>query len=56
MTRIDISEGDGFIASGNGRMFQDKIKREKPPHHDAPVSFSPVADVLDSKRPIDPLA
>ena len=37
-------------------MFQDKIKREKPPHHDAPVSFSPVADVLNSKRPVDPLA
>ena len=37
-------------------MFQDKIKREKPPHDDAPVSFSPVADVLDSKRPVDPLA
>ena len=37
-------------------MFQDKIKREKPPHDDAPVSFSPVADVLDSQRPVDPLA
>ena len=32
-------------------VFQDKIKREKPPHDDAPVSFSPVADVLNSKRP-----
>ena len=37
-------------------MFQDKIKREKPPYDDAPVSFSPVADVLDSERPVDPLA
>ena len=37
-------------------MFQDKIKREKPPHYDAPVSLSPVADVLNSKRPVDPLA
>ena len=37
-------------------MFQDKIKREKPSHHDAPVRFSPVADVLDSERPVDPLA
>ncbi len=36
-------------------MFQDKIKREKPPHHNAPVSLSPVADVLDSERPINRL-
>ena len=37
-------------------MFQDKIKREKPPYHDAPVSLSPVADVLDSEHPVNRLA
>ena len=39
----------------HARMFQDKIKREKPPHHDRSSGLSPVADVLDSERPIERL-
>ena len=36
-------------------MFQDKIKREKPPHHDRRSRFPPVTDILDSERPIERL-
>ena len=31
------------------------IKREKPPHYNQRAGFPPVADVLDSERPIDRL-
>ncbi len=38
------------------RMFQDKIKREKPPPQNGNGSFPPVPDILDSERPVDRLA
>ena len=37
-------------------MFQDVIKREKPPHDNQRSGFPPVTDVLDSERTINPLA
>ena len=40
----------------HARMFQDKIKREKPPHDDRHSRFPPVTDILDSERPVKRLA
>ena len=37
-------------------MFEDKIERQKPPHDNRRAGPSPVADVLDAKRPVDRVA
>ena len=35
------------------RMFQDKIKRQEPPHQNRVPGLPPMPDILDTERPVD---